>query len=142
MFLPPSDTLAEAEMAQIQLVNIAPKIVGACACCDRMVFDITARFGAGEPNEGKPKQLGAPQADARRVTFLLTSGEVMDLTFCDDCMNTLSSETYGQLWDKVLVSWAAELGDKRPDWFMAQFQNAILCELNAQDWTEVMRGAH
>ena len=123
-------------------MNIAPKTVGCCSICEKLVFDVTARFEAGEPNEGKPKQLGAPQPDARRVTFLLASGEIMDLTFCEDCTQTLNAEDYGPLWDKVLVSWLAELNEARPMWFLAQSENAILCELGVQDWTELMKQAH
>ena len=142
MSLSSSDTLAETEMAQVELVNVTPKIVGACSSCNRMVFDVTARFGQGEPNEGQPKQLGAPQPDAKRVTFLLASGEIMDLTFCGDCLETLNNDDYPPLWGRVLVSWMAELGENRPDWIFKQSQNAILCEINVQDWTDVMRSAH
>ena len=66
----------------------------------------------------------------------------MDLTFCGDCLETLNNDDYPPLWGRVLVSWMAELGENRPDWIFKQSQNAILCEINVKDWTDVMRSAH
>lgn len=118
-------------------MNVTPKIAGCCTDCEKLVFDVIAR---GE--DGRPKQLGAPQPDARRVTFLLADGSVMDLTFCSDCISSLNTSEYGKLWDTVLVSWLTELGDSRPPWFMEQMENTIMYELGVQDWVAVMKHAH
>ena len=110
-------------------LNIEPKIAGACSCCDEMVFDVTARH-----EDGRPARLGAPHPAARRIAFLLASGEIMDLTFCAGCAATVG-DRYGPLWDKVLVSWTAELGDRTPPWFLEQMENVILDEIGVQDLT-------
>jgi hypothetical protein len=118
------------------------KIIGCCSSCDKEVFDVVERFSSAEDNAGMPKRIGAPHDDAIRVGFLLANGEQMDLTFCAECVDSLSSDDYPQLWEKVLRSWVVELGEKRPDWLTQMLGNGILCEVGKQTWKDVMRSAN
>jgi len=118
------------------------KVIGSCSICDKEVFDIVERFGPAEENAGRPKRIGAPHDDAMRIGFMLASGEQMDLTFCQSCAEALTDEDYHELWQKVLRSWVAELGDRRPEWLTPMLGNGILCELGKQSWKDVMRTAH
>lgn len=118
------------------------KKAGCCTMCDAEVFECMARYQEGEARPGEMKRIGKPKDDAVRATFLLESGEVMDLTFCRDCYEGLDEVDYMEIWNKVLRSWVGELGDGRPDWFGAQMENGIMCELGCRDWKEVMADAH
>jgi len=118
------------------------KVIGSCSICDKEVFDIVERFGPAEENAGRPKRIGAPHDDAMRIGFMLASGEQMDLTFCESCAEALTDEDYHELWQKVLRSWVAELGDRRPEWLTPMLGNGILCELGKQSWKDVMRSAN
>lgn len=130
-----SARIAAARWGKSEL-KIEPKIAGACSCCDEMVFDVVARC-----EDGRPARLGAPHPAARRIAFLLASGEIMDLTFCAGCAALTAGDRYGRLWDRVLVSWKAELGDRTPPWFLEQMENIILAEIGVQDWTGLLTEA-
>jgi hypothetical protein len=118
------------------------KVVGCCSTCDKEVFEIIERFPPDSVLAGKPRRLGPPNEDAMRLEFVLASGESMDLTFCKACAEGLSNEDYAELWQKVMRSWAAELGELRPDWFVKMGDSGILGEVGRRSWPEVMRSAH
>jgi hypothetical protein len=118
------------------------KIVGACTRCNKEVFDVIERFPPESVFAGKPRRLGSPNEDAMRLEFVLAGGEHMDLTFCKSCADGLSNEDYAELWEKVMRSWAAEMGEKRPDWFVQMQTSGILGEVGRMSWPEVMRSAH
>jgi len=118
------------------------KVVGCCSTCNKEVFEIIERFPPDSVLAGKPRRLGPPNEDAVRLTFILASGAEMDLTFCNACADGLSNEDYAELWQKVMRSWAAEMGNLRPAWFVQMASNGILGEVGRQGWQDVMRSAH
>lgn len=131
-----------SDMCVVERVVSGIKIIGSCSICDKEVFDIIERFGPSEERAGTPKRIGAPHDDAMRIGFMLASGEQMDLTFCQSCAESLTDEDYHELWQKVLRSWVAELGDRRPEWLTPMLGNGILCELGKETWKDVLRSAH
>lgn len=119
---------------------VSPKITGHCSLCDKRVFDVLSVFEAHEIYPGEPKQIGAPTNEAVRMTFLLWDGCKMQLTFCADCADRLTTENYGYLWQRVVVSWVRELREDRPDWFMNQLNNGLLCTIGRESWQKIMQG--
>lgn len=119
------------------------KIAGCCTSCDQPCFEVLARWDEGTPLAGEPKGLGMPNGDALRVTFLLFDGTHTDLTFCAACAAALAPERYSEIWVKNLRSWQRQLNRKpppeqRPDWFVKQFSNGLLCELGRFSWKELV----
>lgn len=121
------------------------KRIGACTLCDEDVFDCRARWESAENLKaparaylaGQMKSVGAPKAGATRVTFLLASGEIADMTFCDACAEALSEDDYGELWAIAVRSWAQEMLDARPQWFHEQMSNSILSEVGRRAWDDL-----
>jgi len=60
-------------------------MAGCCTLCDREVFDVLSHFMEPDPRAGQPKALGEPFECARRVTYQLDNGSIMEITFCDSC---------------------------------------------------------
>lgn len=96
-----------------------PKVAGLCSKCDAEVYEVRQR----DPRTGLPQRLGAPMPNAHRVTFLLMNGSQMDLTFCHDCVTALEPTQFPWLWQRVMVSWAAE---HRSEWAKTQLNNGIV----------------
>jgi len=123
----------------------ATKRIGACTLCGEDVFDCLARWEEVEnlkfPERaylaGQMKSVGRPKAGATRITFLLASGEIADMTFCEACAEGLSEEDYGELWAIAVRSWAEELIGERPDWFHEQMRNSILSEVGRRAWEDI-----
>jgi len=119
------------------------KIAGSCTTCDEPVFEVLARFDEQERRAGEPKQLGAPNDDATRITFTLFDGTRADLTFCGKCAEALNQEQYTEIWRKVIRSWIREMnGDtaKHSNWFPGQFSNGLLFELGRVNLKEALHG--
>lgn len=116
------------------------KIAGCCSLCDKPCFEVLARWEKHEKRAGEPKRLGPPMEDSVRVTFLLFNGRRTDMTFCGQCAETLSPDSYPTLWRKNLAGWMREQnGD--PSKFMDEFANGLLCELGRTSWKELVSGS-
>lgn len=109
---------------------MTPKLFGCCSKCDVEVFDIVERKENREPNRA-----GAPHDDAVRLTFILVDGTRMDLTFCKPCADTLSEYDYAYLWQRVMLSWAAESPGHPHQ--KSQVDNGIMALSHRQPWKEV-----
>jgi hypothetical protein len=112
------------------------KIPGCCSICDQEVFEIL------EKKDGIPTRVGQPKDEAQRVTFLLSGGEHMDLTFCAQCASVMNEEDYPELWKKVLRSWEHELKGKEPAWFLEMKDKSIQSEVETNNWKKVIANAH
>ena len=84
-----------------------PKKAGHCTLCDVQVFEIPVKN-----QDGVPLRIGAPYDNAWIVTFVLSSGPRMDLTFCEQCLDDLNPGIYPSIWRKVMESWELEQNDK------------------------------
>lgn len=115
------------------------KIPGCCSLCDTPVFEVMARWDEGEKRAGEPKQLGAPNEDSVRVSFLLMNGRTTDMTLCGECAGALNPEQYTTLWRKNLNGWMREQ-DGSPYKFADEFSNGLLFELSRIRWREVTNG--
>lgn len=115
-----------------------PKITGHCSRCNKRVFDVLSVFEPHELYPGEPKQIGAPEDDAVRVTFLLHDGARMQLTFCEACAESLALEDYAAIWDRVVVSWGRETQGEIPDWMEKQLSNGLLCMMARESWKKVI----
>lgn len=120
------------------------KISGACTLCDAMCFEVLGVFEEHERRPGEPKQLGVPNPDAVRISFVLFDGTKTGLTFCGECASSPLHEQYTPIWRKNIRSWQRQLSDKseterNPEWFLRQFSNGILCEMGRQQWTELVK---
>lgn len=118
------------------------KIAGACTVCNQTCFEVLQTWGNGERYPGEPKRLGRPEAGAVRITFLLLDGSKADLTFCGDCAELLAPSQYTDIWRKVMRSWDREMrvsgqDPNAQDWYVKQFGNGLLVELNRTPWTEI-----
>lgn len=113
-----------------------PKIAGCCSLCDAPCFEILAVQSQADKHPGEPKRLGPPNEDATRITFLLFNGRRTDMTFCGDCADSLSAQSYPVLWRKNLAGWLREQ-DGDPSKFTQEFANGLLCELGRQNWKEL-----
>lgn len=116
------------------------KITGCCSLCDAPCFEVLETQGSGDRNPGEPKRIGQPLPEATRISFLLYDGTKTDLTFCSDCAGLPSLAPYFiELWAKNVRSWMRELGDSRPEWFVKQYANGLLCEIGRKTWKELVR---
>ena len=115
------------------------KTIGCCTKCDKEVFDVVERFPPDHENAGKPRRVGQPLPEARRINFSLSGGPSIDLTFCDECSLNMTPDDYGPIWQKVLDSWIDELGDERPDWFVKMQETEIIGVVEKKYWTDVMK---
>lgn len=112
------------------------KIAGCCSLCDEPCFEVMARWDEGEKRAGEPKQLGAPNQDAVRVTFRLLDGTIGDFTFCGRCARAVTADQYPLLWRRNLAGYLREQ-DGETEKFAAQFENGILCEIFRASWKDI-----
>lgn len=84
-----------------------PKKAGHCTLCDVQVFEIIAKS-----TDGVPLRIGKPFDNAWIVTFVLSDGPRMDLTFCEQCLEDLNPGIYPAIWRKVMESWEREQDDE------------------------------
>lgn len=103
-----------------------PKLNGCCSKCDTEVFEIKTRY-----EDGRPKQTGAPLDNGVRVGFLMVNGSVMDLTFCQSCIDSLQPSDYLPLWHRVLLSWG------KGEWATSQADNGLSGILYRTPWKDV-----
>jgi hypothetical protein len=118
------------------------KVIGCCTLCGEPIFEVLQVQGEADMFPGEPKQLGRPIGDPTRIAFLLFNGNNCDLSFCEACAISLSTEHYGSLWRTCLASWQREFdkGAKPTDWYPRQFENGILAELGRKWWKELCNG--
>lgn len=107
---------------------MSPKRSGACSKCDEDVFDVLQ-------DAPLPRKIGAPHDDAMRATFFLVDSTQMDLTFCKNCLDTLTTEDYPWLWKRVQLSWEVE-SPGHPNQ-KQHARNGIMALAHAQPWKEV-----
>lgn len=112
------------------------KIGGLCSLCEAPCFEVMQVFDEGE-RVGEPKRLGPPMNDSVRVTFLLLDGRITDMTLCGDCASSLTAEQYVTLWRKNLAGYMREQNGETKK-FEHQFANGILCELERENWMEIV----
>ena len=120
------------------------KISGCCSLCDTPVYEVLARFAEHERRPGEPKQLGAPDEGATKITFGLFDGTKADLTFCDSCAEELNCGQYMEIWRKVMRSWLREIAGKteqHSNWLPKQYANGLLLELGRVKIKEQANGA-
>lgn len=84
-----------------------PKTAGHCTLCDAEVFEILVKS-----SNGTPLRIGKPKDNAWIVTFVLSNGPRMDLTFCEQCLDDLNPGIYPAIWKKVMESWEKEQDDE------------------------------
>ena len=114
------------------------KISGACTICDERCFEVKAVYQDHEIRPGEPKRLGKPLDGAMQLVFLLFDGSKTYLTFCGSCAQALKPDQYTAIWRKNMRSWKRELKGDRPEWFLRQFDNGLLCELGRSTWKELV----
>ena len=107
---------------------MTPKIPGACTKCSEDVFDVLT-------DTPLPRRLGRPHDDAIRATFVLASGSQMDLTFCQNCMDTLTTQDYPWIWRRVQLSWETESPGHQNQ--KDQANNAIMALMHSMPWKDV-----
>jgi hypothetical protein len=115
------------------------KIAGCCTLCDKPCFEVMQVNDPHERNPGEPKRLGQPMNDSARITFLLYDGTKTDLTFCGECADLPLAPLFIELWAKNMRTWLRELGNERPEWFMKQYTNGLLCEIGRKTWKELVK---
>lgn len=117
---------------------MSPKKSGCCSICDTPCFEVLARWDEG-PRVGEIKQMGPPNDDAVRVTFMLLNGNATDMTFCGQCAESLAADKYTLLWRRNLAGYMREQNGN-PEKFKHEFSNGLLCELGRKRWKEVVNG--
>lgn len=100
---------------------MTPTTPGSCAKCDTPVYEIAYR----DAETGVPRRLGRPLEAARSATFVLMNGSQMSLCMCAGCVETLQPKDFAWLWQRELVSWAAQ-GEGGVAWARTQSRNGIL----------------
>lgn len=131
----------------------ALKLEGCCTACNKPVFEVKARFASG-PLSRAPSVVGKPEDNARRVTFLLSDGSTVALSFCEPCIEAALGDLVG-LWRKCVATnaWhfineAALHGDKAPRrtpeqsvtvmaGIYALADKFILGPIEVEDWKEI-----
>lgn len=109
-----------------------PKAPGLCTKCDAEVFEILKR----DPETRVPISVGAAHDDAVRVSVLLKTGSIMDLTFCAECAAALTPADLAEIWQRVMISWIAQSGAEHP-FVKTQTDNAILGVYRKQLWKDI-----
>ena len=109
------------------------KMAGCCTLCDKEVFEVAVRFPAEDPRAGQPKVITAPFENARRVTYQLDNGSLMDLTFCDEC----DTSDFAKIID---VCVKATLATSRPGEPVRAYmlERSILGLLYERSWQDVI----
>lgn len=115
-----------------------PKKIACCSRCDRECFEIEQRKGAEEeshlsPGERTPIRFGKPYDFAMRAEFVMVSGSIMDITFCEDCLASLSPSDYLPLWHRVLLGWG------KHEWVATQLDNGLLGIRSVRRWKDIPR---
>lgn len=84
------------------------KIAGQCTLCDDPCFAVETTHPEGHPYAGQPNRLGAVTPDAMRLTFALTDGSSVDLTFCEGCSEK-ANDNLPEIWQRCLAAQAYEI---------------------------------
>lgn len=116
------------------------KKAGCCTLCDEPCFEVISTWDAHERYPGEPKRLGKVVGDATRISYMLLDGRSCDLTFCEDCAQTVNQTHYVEIWEKVCRTWRREMkttGTPVPDWYYEQFNNGLLSEMGRVLWRDL-----
>ena len=118
-------------------------ISGSCCKCDKLCFEVRARYEAHERLPGEPKRLGKPLDGATKVIFMLYGGSLATLLMCGRCAGELNPGHYVDLWRKSLRSYGRELvkpNEGTVKWYRSMFNEGLLCEVGRVTFKESNNG--
>ena len=81
---------------------------GCCTLCDAEVCDSVTRWPGGHPYAGDIRAVGEWHDDAMKLTFILSGGSTIDLTFCEACGKSAESQLPA-IWQKSLAANASDI---------------------------------
>lgn len=121
----------------------AAKVPGHCTLSGKPVFDILRRN-----DDGSPAQIGMPHDDAYRANLLLTDGNTMAITVCEDMLPEVD-KNLPLIWRKIAAAAVAErdslppranepdVAELRLDQAAKQFSQVPLGVLYVEKWSEL-----
>jgi len=112
------------------------RLAGCCALCDVPIQEVTERVPRdAEGMAGHPLRFGATLPGAKRLTFVLASGQIANCSFCGDCDPQPSD--YPALWRRILRAHRLESDNAQREKLRHGAGQSIQDLTEAQQWVHL-----